>query len=527
MEQIRELNIIKKNWRRVDLKVALCYPNVYRAGMSGLTVKLLYALLNSREDVLCERFFLPISDEPLRSLESNQPLERFDVIAFTLQYEEDYVNTIKMLLNSNIQLKRERRKGEGPLLIAGGPSVTANPEPLAEYFDLFVIGEAEPLIDQLIDRIKIYKVPSRHAEEFADLEGVYVPEISNPTVKVWARRLDDAPHPIAQQIPLVDDRSPYMPVFGKTFTIEAVRGCSLRCRFCLIGCIGRPKRDRSISRIEEILESGLKYTPVGKVSLIGAGISNYHRLEDLCELIVTNRLELSIPSIRPEAVTEKIARLLAQGKQRTIAMAPDGSSPRIREIIKKMIDDETLIDAADTLLKNGIKRLKLYFMIGLPGESIEDVKSIAHLTKRIADLGFNSKSIHLSINPLIPKAQTPLQWERFPRIEYIRESLRTLKKELKGDKRILISHLDPRHAMIQALLSLGDRRIGEAIEAAARYGGSLGAWRRALREKRINVEEYVGMRDIGSTTPWNHICTNLNRSFLIDEAEDVRRQAGD
>jgi len=523
MVGIPELNVIKKDWRKVDLKVALCYPNVYRAGMTGLTVRLLYALFNMRQDVLCERFFIPTLREPLRSLESNQPLEKFDVIAFTLQYEEDYVNLIRMLLESHITLAREERSPKGPILVAGGPCATANPEPLAEFFDLFVIGEAEDVLDLLIDRIKSFKNPTKHIEEFADLEGVYVPKVSNPVKRVWVRNLDDAFHPLEQPIPLVDSQSPYMPVFGESFAVEAVRGCNRGCRFCLIGHIGRPKRERSLARLEEIMDEGLRFTPVKKVSLIGADLSEHSDLESLCQLIVSRGLELSIPSIRPEAVTERLAKMLVKGRQRTVSIAPDGSCTRLRRIINKSIDDDVIVEATKTLFESGIKRLKLYYMIGLPGETVKDIEYIAELSKRITDLGYGSRSVHLNVNPFVPKPQTSFQWEGMPSVSYVRDSINFLRRLLRGDKRLLISCLDPRHARVQAFLSLGDRKIGNVIEMVARYGGGLGSWRRALRESKVSMDGYIKGKTIGGPLPWDHVDVGLNKGLLIREAENARK----
>jgi len=520
MPLIPELNIIKKDWRRVDLKVALCYPNIYRAGMTGLTVRLLYVLLNAHEDILCERFFIPTLRKPLRSLESNQPLKKFDVVAFTLQYEEDYPNVIRMLLDSSIPPRREDRSVHDPLLIAGGPCATANSEPLADYIDLFVIGEAEEALDSLIDLVKTFKKPRRCIEEFADLRGVYVPQASNPVKRVWVRNLDEAPHPLAQQVPLVDDHSPYMTVFGKAFAVEIVRGCNRLCRFCLIGHVGRPRRERSLSKIEEIVNAGIRYTPVNKVTLIGASAFDHAHFEDICELVVSHELEISIPSIRPEDVTERLADLLTKGKQRSISMAPDGASPRIRRFFNKDMGDEDLIGAAKVLLGHGINHLKLYYVIGFSEEKTEDLKSIVDLSKKIADLGYGFKAVHLSINPLIPKPHTPFQWEKTPSVSYVREAASLLRRCFKGDKRFIIECLDPRHAQIQAFLSLGDRKIGKVIELVARYGDGLGAWRRALTECGIRLESYTQGKTIGEPTPWDHISVGLNRRYPIKKIED-------
>lgn len=505
MEAIPELNIIKKDWRKVDVKVALCYPNVYRAGMTGLTVKLLYALFNARRDTLCERFFIPTFKEGWRSLESNQPLKRFDIVAFTIQYEWDYPNVLRMLLKSNIPLKSKERREDDPLIIAGGPCVIGNPEPLADYIDIFVIGDAEPIIDQVIDLVKLHRKPRKRMEEFADIKGIYVPSLSNETERVIVENLDEAPHPLAQQVPLVGEDSPYMPIFGKAFTVEVVRGCNRRCRFCLIGHTYYPKRERSLEKVTSIIEEGLRYTPVNKISLIGASIFEYKHLENLCEFIVSRGLEFSISSLSPKSITERLAELLRRGGQRRATIAPDGATMKTRRIIGKIMDDEEIVNAARILLSRGVKYLKMYFMIGLPGEDLEDVVAIADLSKRVADAGYGSRSVHLSINPLIPKPHTAFQWVKTPSVAYIRNCLRMIKKELGNDKRFVIDTYDPRYAQIQALLSLGDRKIGEAIDLVARWSGGLGSWRRALKKCGIRIEEYIGEKPRDKPMPWDKI----------------------
>ena len=515
---VPESNVIRKNWSKVDVKVALCYPNVYRAGMTGLPIRLLYALLNSREDVACERFFIPTRNEGLVSLESQKSLKNFDVIAFSLQYEEDYVNVLRMLMEAEIPVRREERVKNGPLVIAGGPCATENPEPLANYMDLFVIGEAEPILDELIEKIKELGKPTDRIEEFADLNGVYIPSIGNSPKRVWIKSLDKAPHPLAQQIPLVDSRNPYMTIFGKTFNVEVTRGCSRRCKFCLIRCISMPKRERSLKKLEEIIEEGMYYTPADKVSLIGAGLSDYSKLEELCEYIVSNGWQISIPSLRPDRITERLAKAISKGGQKTVAIAPEAGTQKLRNFINKDLSEEQIIDAAKILLKYGIKRIKLYFIIGLPSETTEDVKAIVQLSKRIAELGYGNKAVHVSINPLIPKPHTPFQLEPFAKLDYIRNCLKMIKAEL-SDRRFVVSGINPRHAQIQAALSLGDRKVGKVIEMTAEYGGGLGAWRKALKETNIRLEDYLQRKTDREKLPWSHIQIDLNSSSSINKLE--------
>jgi radical SAM superfamily enzyme YgiQ (UPF0313 family) len=522
MTVVHELNVIKKDWRKVDLKIGLCYPNVYRAGMSGLTIRLLYALFNIQDDVLCERFFVPTLKEPWTSLESNQHLKKFDVAAFTLQYEEDYVNVIQMLKMSGIPLRREDRKTEDPVVIAGGPCATANPEPLADFIDLFVIGEVEPILDDLVNQLKDYTAHRRNIEAFADIDGVYVSQSSNMIERVWTRNLDDVFHPTSQQVPIVNDRSPYMTIFGKALAIEETRGCHRNCRFCLLRHINYPMRERSLSKVKDIIDEGIKKTPVSKVSLIGASIFDYSHLEDVCEHIVSHGFELSIPSLRPESVTENLATLLAEGKQRNVSMAPDAASPRMRDVTSKQMDDETLVSAAKVLLRKGVKRLKLYFMIGLPEERMDDIKAITELSKKIADAGYGQRAVHLSINPLVPKPHTPFQWEKMASTQQIRESLSLLKRSFKGDRRFIIEGMDPRHAQIQAFLSRGDRTISKTMELAAAYGGGLGAWRRAIKESSIKLDDYLLERSFDDPLPWDNIDVGLKKEYLVKEAKNFK-----
>ena len=516
MRRIPEVNVVKKDWRKVDVKIGLCYPNIYRVGMTGLSLRLLYALLNSREDVACERFFMPTKDEPLLSLESNQPMNKFDVIAFTVQYEWDYANLVRMLIKSGIPHKKSDRKRK-PIVIAGGPCITENPEPLKEFIDVFIVGEAEPVVDDLIDAVK--NLEGGKIEDLSDIKGVYVPECSENVERVWVKDLDSAIHPVSQQIPLVDDNSPYMPIFGPTLCVEVVRGCGRGCRFCLIGFIGRPKRERSLDHLIEIIDEGVKRTPTRKISLIGAGLSDYSKLEELCEYIVSSGFKLSISSLRPEVVSEDLANFLVKGGQKHVSLAPDAATERLRCIISKCIDEELIVNSAKTLLNAGIKRLKLYFIVGLPGETHEDIKAIGFLSRKIADLGYGFKSINLSINPFVPKPHTPFQWAGFVGINYAKNAFKEILKALGGDRRIVFGGMKPEVAFIQAILSLGDSSLSKAIELAALYGGSTSAWKKAFKETKINVQNFIRSKNFEDVLPWEYIRIGLNRTFLIREFE--------
>jgi len=502
MFPIPETNVVKKDWRRVDVKVALCYPNVYRAGMSGLTVQLLYALLNSREDVACERFFLPGGEESVLSFESHQPLTRFDVVAFTFQYEEDYVNALKMLMASGVEPDRKRRAGR-PLLVAGGPCIKENPMPLLDFFDLFIIGELEPMLERFVDGLK-EAVRERSTENLKGREGFLIPDASS-AVRVWLRNLDDGPHPVAQLLPEVELKSPYMPVFGRTFTVEVVRGCPRGCKFCLIRCIGRPMRVRSLSKLEEIISEGVRLTGVEKVSLIGAGVSDHPKLEEICEYVVGNGWNISVPSFNVDSVTERLVGWLVRGGQRTLTLAPEAGSERLRQVAGKTFSNRELIDVAEMALRGGMKQVKLYFLVGLPTETEGDIDEIVNLSKRVADVGFGRGSVRLSVNPLVPKPHTPFQFAGPISASYLAETLSRVKGVARRDVRLRVDSFNVKHARIQDLLSRGDVVLGSVLRRVAEYGGGLGGWRRALTEEKVAAGQFVTAREVEGRVKWQRV----------------------
>ncbi len=503
MRKIIEINAIKKDFQKVDLRFALVYPNHYRAGMSSLAVHLIYELVNDREDSLCERIFM--STRPL-SVESRQPLSRFDVVGFSLQYETDYLNVLKILKTSNIPLRSADRTENNPLILAGGPCVSENPEPLAQFVDVFVVGELESIFDNMMTVLVKPKARS-YLEELAEIKGIYIPS-QNPEYieRVWVKNLDSAYHSVRQIIPQVEKDDSYSPAFGKALLVEASRGCWRGCRFCLIGYQCRPYRERSLTQLNEILEDGVRYTGVDKIALIGPAISDYSRLEELCWQIANSGFELSIPSLRADRVTEEIIRALVKGGQKTISLAPETASAPLVETINKGITEDNVLNSAQIALASGIKNLKLYFIIGLPSETDEDALQIAYLAEKVANLGFTKHSVRLSINPFIPKPHTPFQW--FPQLplDILRKRLRIIKTQLKHDSRIEVENLDLKWARIQAALSLGDRRLGDVLESAAMFNGGLGDWRRAFKLHGLKIEDYVNKpRSIDDGLPWNFI----------------------
>lgn len=484
-----EINMVQKDWRRVDLHVALCCPNNYRTGMTGLTLQVLYAMLNARDDTLCERVFMEGSGSPPLSLESHQPLTRFDVLAFSLQYEFDYANALTMLRDAGIPLRRDSRNDKTPILMAGGSAVTANPTILSDFFDLIIIGEWEPVSRKVVDCLKEAATSRDSLDSLRESVGVYLPDLDQSKVqRSWAKDLDLSPHPTAQVVPQLKDRDPMSPIFGICFSLEVTRSCDRGCRFCMACWIGRPKRERSLQKLEKILEDARRQTPVSKVSLIGAGISDHSRLKEIPTLVSSWGFRLSVPSLRVESIDKEIATAIAEGGQRTVSLAPEAASPRLRHLIGKDLTEDRLFSASQLLLDSGVTRLKLYFLIGLPGEEQSDINLIPVLARRILKMGFSE--IVLSINPFVPKPHTPFQRKPFADLKYLRNSIRAISSSIKTG-RIRVQGTDPRDAQIQAILSMGNSETGKVVELASLYGSNLGAWRRAFKESSCSPKELL------------------------------------
>ncbi|MGQ9514030.1 MAG: radical SAM protein [Thermoproteota archaeon] len=464
--------MVKKDWRKVRLRVALCFPGDYRSGMSGLTLQTLYGIFNSNEDILAERFFEGLP----KSLESGRQLKEFDVIAFTLQFEEKYATVLRMLLDGGIDPKRESRRGQ--IVIGGGPCATANPSVLSHFFDLLVIGEIEPIFEKLCSFL--FKKNKRDLEWLAGERGFFVPGFSEESERVYAQDLDSVPH-IVRQIMTEECAPEQMPIFGRSFMIEACRGCPLLCRFCLSSHISSPFRYRSTNTLLKIARRGLAETGTDKVVIIGSGTSFVPGIDKVVEELVASGIRVSIPSILPKVlVRSSLAKNLASSGIRTITLAPEaGSSLRFR--IGKRIEDEEFIDAASACREAGLKKMKLYFMVGLPSESERDIDDSLHISERIASKG--PSKISISLNAFIPKPCTPFQWTPLLEPKVLRNRYYYLRDGFMR-KGYYFSGSGVRKVPAQYVLSLGGAEVGNLLLRSIEVGEN---WVKAISKYSENL----------------------------------------
>ena len=549
-----ERGTVHKPWGG-RIAICLIYPNHYAVGMSSLGFQTVYRCLNAEDDVVCERAFLPDPDDlreyretqtPLLSLESQKPLSDFDILAFSLSFENDFINILTLLDLARIPKERQLRGKGSPLVTGGGVAVFLNPEPLSDFFDFFVLGEAEEVIKEFLQVIRAaLSARGETSKEtllrrLGAVEGIYVPAFYHVTYgadgkieamvpesgfprqikRRWVKDLDPIP---AQSVLFTADTE-----FKDMALVEVNRGCPRGCRFCGACFVYHPFRNRSLPVLESLSVEALAKEP--RIGLAGTAVSDYGQLLPLCQAILTQRGRFSLSSLRVDAITPSLAQCLNQSDVHTVAIAPEAGSERLRRVLKKDYKEEEILEAVNTLVENGLFQIKSYFMIGLPSETDEDVRAIVHLAKRIRhQVVSNPKTqkrkwkLVLSVNPFIPKPATPFQWTALDSVEELKRKLRTIQKELKGEKQISMIHDLPKWAYVQALLSRGDRRVGKMLLEAHRWQGN---WPRAFRESSLNPDFFVHRtRDLDEVFPWDFIDHGIPKEKLKEEYLKAMKEA--
>ena len=494
-----EKNIFQKDYKKVDIRLGLCYPNIYQTAMSSLGYNILYNLINEREDTWCERIIYP----NVKSLESNTPSKYFDIISFTIQFEEDYFNVLEILKNSEIPLKRKDRGENDPLIIAGGPCATANPMPLSDYIDIFIIGEGENTINNLLNVYLNYA--DKKLEKYLDIDGIYIPELDNETKITLIENMDEIYHITYPIISKSNDKN-IQTIFNNTIMLNVSRGCTRGCRFCMAGYLYRPMRQSNWKKLIDIAIENRKNSGLNKITLIGAAVSDYNDLDKLIKGLEKENFQISTPSLRIESITKNTLKTLKKSGLKTITLAPESIS-KLRKVINKDIQDEQIF----TVIKNASDlgfNIKLYFLIGIPSETIEDIHELCEYMKKIAKIHINPKKVKFSINPVIPKPHTPLQWEYYD-FKDIKKKTQYIKKEMKNYN---IKCESPKKGLIQYILSCGSSNIGNIIEKSLTKQPTLKEWIELTPKYNLNDK-----------LPWANINIGVNEKFLKIEHEKLKK----
>lgn len=527
--------------------MALIYPNSYFVGMSNLGLHIVYDLLNRRPDTACERVFLPDRQElaryestktPLMSVENQTPLYDFPLLAFVVSFEMDYFNIVKMLELGKVKMRASERGERDAIIIAGGPCATFNPEPLSEIIDAFIIGEGEVIMPAFMDAYYGAKADGCSRAEIlkrlATVPGVYVPSLyehsydaagrltaitpcSGAPARVtrqWVRDLDEYP---AHTVVLTDNTE------FNFYLIETARGCGRHCRFCMAGYAFRRPRNRSLAVINAEVQAALAYKK--RIGLMGAAISDYPEINELCQDILGEGLSMSVASFRADSVTRELVDALAASGLRTLTMAPEAGSSRMRAVINKGIEEQHLFNSIDLGIAAGIKNFRLYIMVGLPFEAEEDVVAIVDLAERLKDYmeEHGAKgTLTLSVNPFIPKPFTPFQWQPMADKKYVERAFKTLTQSLRKRKQIIVNVESPKEAYIQGVLARGDRRVAAAFMRACELGGSK-AFKRAMKECGLEEKDYLYReRAEDEVFPWETLDLGFTREYLYTELKKAQ-----
>lgn len=558
-----EVNQVVKDKSADTVRFAFCFPDTYEIGMSHLGMKILYSLFNERDDIWCERVFAPWTDFekvmrendiPLYALESRDSIRDFDFVGFTLQYELSYTNILLMLDLSGIPLKAADRDDSWPIVVAGGPC-TCNPEPLADFFDIFFLGEGEKVDLEVIDLYKKNKANGGTKQDFlraaAQIKGVYVPSLyditynDDKTVKAVTPKFD-APPTIEKRIEENLDETyypdkfvvPYIEAVHDRAVQEVFRGCIRGCRFCQAGYIYRPVREKSAAVVNRQARALCHSAGYDEMSLSSLSTSDYTQLEEMLDEMLSwtecENISLSLPSLRIDNFSEDLMKKVNRLKKSGLTFAPEAGTQRLRDVINKNITEDDILSTCATAFRGGYTAVKLYFMMGLPTETDADIVGIADLAQKIVDLYYSlpekpkGKAVNVSISVanFVPKPHTPFQFEpQITREEMMRRQ-RLLKDSIKS-KKITFNYHENRTSFLEGVFARGDRKLGAVIEAAykkgCRFDGwdecfNLDAWLEAFDECGVNPEFYANRtRPFDEITPWDHLDYRITKDFLIRE----------
>jgi len=518
------------------INIALVYPNTYHVGMSNLGFQGVYGLLNSMKDVVCERAFLPEDkelDEHIRTgtelfaMESKRPLNRFDIVAFSVSFENDYPNIVRILELSRLPLKSTDRTSHHPLVIMGGVCAFYNPEPLADFFDICFIGEADETLPEFLAVYRSSVEKSEVLKKSLSIQGLYVPGFYQIAYdsdgRISGRHpLENAPEVIKRRF-LKDISKTNVSTsiltpeteFSEMFLVEAMRGCPWNCRFCVAGKIYNPPRRKELKAIEQEIETALLRTK--RVGLIGPSLSDYPYIKDVLK---NPDVDFSITSLR---ASRKSAELVGFMKdRRSVSIAPEAGTERLRKVINKKITEDDILYTSELLFSSDIENLRLYFMVGLPTETREDISGIVALAKKIRDIS-KKGSLTLSISTFVPKPFTPFQWHPMESLSEVKDRLKMIKKGLQSIKGVKVFHDVPKYAYMQGLFSVGDRRLSSVLESMRETS----EWTKAVDMSGLNKDFYIfRKKDLNEILPWDFIDMGIEKEALWKEYQEALAKNG-
>jgi len=565
-----ELNEIVKNPSEIDIRFAFCFPDVYEVGMSHLGSRILYHTLNARQDTYCERSFAPWpdmevqlrkNDIPLFTLETKDSLKEFDILGFTLQYEMSFTNILNMLNLSGITIRASERGEDEPIVMAGGPCAY-NPETLYDIVDFFEIGEGEEMMNDVLDVYKKYKGKGKKKEflrEISKIQGIYVPSLydvtynEDNTIKEFKPKYDDVPSTIKKRIinnfTKVDFPTdiivPYSEIVHDRIVLELFRGCTNGCRFCQAGMLYRPVREKKKEDLLELARKLVKSTGYEEVSLSSLSTCDYSDIKELItdfmEEHEDDRVGVALPSIRVDAFSVDLLKDIQKVRKTGLTFAPEAGSQRMRDIINKGLTEDKILEAARSAFESGWKTLKLYFMVGLPYEELEDCTGIGELAEKIVDEykavpkkkgDYKGLRLTVSTSILIPKPFTPFQWAPMARLKDVNEKINAVKGAIKS-KCIVYNYHEQKTAIMESVFARGDRRLCDvlikAFEKGAKFDGwgqyfNYGIWMEAMEECNLDVDFYAYReRPYDELLPWDFIDIGVDRKYLEIENEKAKK----